>query len=161
MAQAGFFVPAQSAKIGIIDALFSRVGSSDNLAGNQSTFMVEMSETANILKHATKQSLVIMDEIGRGTSSLDGVSLACAILKRLVTQNKSMTLFSTHYHEIQALLRHAVEGDDSGGGGSVDSVKFMRTKTHCEDGGFAFLYQLEEGLSDQSHGIQIAKLAGK
>jgi DNA mismatch repair protein MutS len=121
-----------------------------------------MSETANILKNATNRSLVIMDEIGRGTSSLDGVSLACAILKRLVTGNKSLTIFATHYHEIQALLRHTVIDNSAfSNEDGVDSVKFMRTRTHYQSGNFAFLYQLEEGLSDQSHGIQVAQIAGK
>ena len=103
MAQAGCFVPAESAVIGIVDKLFTRVGSSDDLASGQSTFMVEMSEVANILSNSTERSLLILDEIGRGTSTFDGLSIAWAVLEYILENIKSRTLFATHYHEITEL----------------------------------------------------------
>ncbi|KAJ3411985.1 Mismatch repair protein msh3 [Chytridiales sp. JEL 0842] len=155
MAQAGLFVPATEATLGIVDQVFSRVGSSDNLAGNQSTFMVEMVETANILKHATSRSLVIVDEIGRGTSSQDGLSLATAILEHLVQVNKSLTLFATHYHELSGLLQN-VNAE------SLKNVKCMKTMIHMnKDGSFSYLYEIHEGISERSYGIQVASLAGE
>ncbi|KAF8945642.1 hypothetical protein BGZ52_009510, partial [Haplosporangium bisporale] len=100
MAQMGCFVPAASATLSIVDKVFSRLGSSDNLANSQSTFMVEMTETASILQHATERSLVIMDEVGRGTATLDGCAIAYATLHHLHHVNKCRTLFATHYHEL-------------------------------------------------------------
>ncbi|KAJ3204915.1 hypothetical protein HDU82_005523, partial [Entophlyctis luteolus] len=104
MAQAGLFVPASFAKIGVMNSIFSRVGASDNLSADQSTFRVEMEETANILKNADSRSFVIMDEVGRGTSSQDGLALACGIMQRIITKNQSLCLFATHYHELPLLL---------------------------------------------------------
>ncbi|KAI9363408.1 muts domain V-domain-containing protein [Zopfochytrium polystomum] len=158
MAQAGLFVPAETATIGIVHKLFSRIGSSDNLAGNQSTFMVEMTETANILRNADSRSLVIVDELGRGTASQDGLSIACAILKRLLAVNRSLTLFATHHHEIRALLPKSFGEDEEVNAASL--VRYYRMKIHDDGGAFAFLYELEDGLADRSHGIEIARLAG-
>src|SRR5204863_4821877 len=103
MAQAGSFIPAKAATIGIVDRIFTRVGAADDLAGGQSTFMVEMTETANILHHATEKSLVILDEIGRGTSTFDGLSLAFACAEFLAREIKCFTLFATHYFELTSL----------------------------------------------------------
>ena len=117
MAQAGSFVPAKSATIGVVDRIFTRVGAADDLAGGQSTFMVEMTEAANILHHATEKSLVILDEIGRGTSTLDGLALAWAIAEYLAFTTKPRTLFATHYHELTELAETSAAGSGGGGGG--------------------------------------------
>ncbi|KAI8850473.1 muts domain V-domain-containing protein [Chytridium lagenaria] len=143
MAQAGCFVPASYARLGIVDRIFSRVGSSDDLGSNQSTFMVEMAETANILKNATPRSLVIMDEVGRGTSTHDGVSLALAIIKHLMHVNKARTIFATHYHELPELLGAFLDENARG-------VKFVKTLIHVEKG----------WIANASYGIEVAKLAG-
>lgn len=151
MAQMGSFIPAQSASIGIVDRLFSRVGASDDLARGRSTFMVEMSETATILNHATPKSLIILDEIGRGTSTFDGISLAWAIVEYLhgIRGGKGVkTLFATHYHEIAAL-----------------SETHKRTVNYhvqvSEDNGqIRFLYRIGKGHTDHSYGIHVADLAG-
>ncbi|KAI9352826.1 muts domain V-domain-containing protein [Obelidium mucronatum] len=157
MAQAGLYVPASYAKLGIMDAVFSRVGSSDNLAGNQSTFRVEMEETADIVKRATERSLIIMDEVGRGTSSQDGLAIACGVLDRLLTVNKSLCLFATHYHELPLLLSYQMGND----GGSVKNTKCVRTAiTFLPDGQYSYCYSIEEGVSDSSHGIEAARVAG-
>ena len=149
MAQIGCFVPADRADIGVVDSIFTRVGASDDLASGQSTFMVEMSEVASILKHATRESLIIFDEIGRGTSTFDGMSIAQAVLE-YVTSKKigAKTLFATHYHELTAL-----EGTLPG------VVNYsVAVKKRGED--ITFLRRIIRGPADQSYGIEVAKLAG-
>ncbi len=148
MAQMGSFVPAASAKIGIADRIFARVGASDELGKGQSTFMVEMTETARILNAATKRSLVILDEIGRGTSTYDGISLAWAITEFLHDVIGCRTLFATHYHELTELtqtLKHA----------SNWNVAVRETAE-----GIIFLHKIVEGAADKSYGIHVARLAG-
>ena len=150
MAQCGFFVPADSADIGICDRIFTRVGASDDLASGQSTFMVEMNEVANILKNATKNSLVILDEIGRGTSTFDGLSIAQAVVEYVTDKNKigAKTLFATHYHELTSL-----EGEIPGVHNYCVAVK--------EEGkDVTFLRKIVPGEADRSYGIEVAKLAG-
>lgn len=150
MAQIGSFVPAEAAEIPICDKIFTRIGASDDLAGGKSTFMVEMSEVSNILKNATPKSLVILDEIGRGTSTFDGLSIAWAIMEYLVTNSKirCKTLFSTHYHELTTL-------EDSLSG----IVNYsLGAKKIDED--LIFLHKIIKGAADESYGIEVAKLAG-
>ncbi len=148
LAQAGSFVPARRARIGLVDRIFTRVGASDNVAGGQSTFMVEMAETASILHHATRDSLVVLDEIGRGTSTYDGLSIAWAVAEHLHDRIGCRTLFATHYHELTDLalekprVRNASMGVQETGG----RVVFLRT--------------LLEGGSSRSYGIEVARLAG-
>ena len=148
MAYVGCFVPALSANIGEIDRIFTRIGASDDLAGGRSTFMIEMTETANILHNATDKSLVLLDEIGRGTSTFDGLSLAWAVAKQILEKNKSLTLFATHYFE---LVRIA---DDYKQAANVhlDAIE--------HDKGIVFLHAVEEGAANQSYGLQVAQLAG-
>ena len=150
MAQIGSFVPAQSANIGICDRIFTRVGASDDLASGQSTFMVEMTEVANILRNATVNSLLILDEIGRGTSTFDGLSIAWAVVEH-ISNNKILgakTLFATHYHELTEL-----EGTLAGVNNYCIAVK--------EQGDdIVFLRKIVKGGADKSYGIQVAKLAG-
>lgn len=150
MAHMGSFVPADSATIGIVDRIFTRVGASDDLASGQSTFMVEMNEMAHILRTATNRSLIILDEIGRGTSTFDGLSIAWAVVEYLVDQNKigAKTLFATHYHELSEL-----EGRLSG----VVNYR-ISVKEHGED--VIFLRKIERGGADKSFGIHVAHLAG-
>ena len=148
MAQMGSFVPAEFARIGIVDRIFSRVGASDNLALGQSTFMVEMTETANILHHATDKSLVILDEIGRGTSTYDGLSLAWAIAEYLHTKIGARVLFATHYHELTEL-----ENVLSGVKNASIAVKEYKNE-------IIFLRKLIMGAANRSYGIQVARLAG-
>ncbi|MGR8950210.1 MAG: DNA mismatch repair protein MutS, partial [Gammaproteobacteria bacterium] len=147
LAHIGSFVPAEAALIGPIDEIFSRIGASDNLAGGQSTFMVEMMETANILHNATPHSLVLIDEIGRGTSTYDGVALAKATAEQLINRNRALTLFATHFFELTEL----------GGEPGVANV-------HLEvvDNGdqIVFLHQVTEGPANQSYGLSVAALAG-
>ncbi|TYP48684.1 DNA mismatch repair protein MutS [Thermosediminibacter litoriperuensis] len=147
MAQMGSFVPAKSAQIGIVDRIFTRIGASDNLASGQSTFMVEMVEVANILKHATSKSLLILDEIGRGTSTYDGLSIAWAVIEYIHRHIKAKTLFATHYHEITQLKK--LEG--------VKNFKVL-VKERGED--IIFLRKIVAGEADKSYGIEVAKLAG-
>ncbi|MCG0276272.1 MAG: DNA mismatch repair protein MutS [Thermosediminibacteraceae bacterium] len=147
MAQIGSFVPAKSAQIGIVDRIFTRIGASDNLASGQSTFMVEMVEVANILKNATSKSLLILDEIGRGTSTYDGLSIAWAVIEYINKNIKAKTLFATHYHEITQLKR--LKG--------VKTFKVL-VKERGED--IIFLRKIVAGEADKSYGIQVAKLAG-
>ena len=150
MAQIGSFVPAQSANIGIVDRIFTRVGASDDLASGQSTFMVEMTEVANILRNATSNSLLILDEIGRGTSTFDGLSIAWAVVEFIsnVKLLGAKTLFATHYHELTEL-----EGKLSGINNYCIAVK--------EKGDdIVFLRKIVKGGADKSYGIQVAKLAG-
>ncbi len=148
MAQMGSFVPAESAHIGLIDRIFSRVGASDNLALGQSTFMVEMTETANILNHATPKSLVILDEIGRGTSTYDGLSLAWAITEYLHTKLGARALFATHYHELTE-LENVLPG--------VTNAS-IAVKEYQKD--IIFLRKLVPGPANRSYGIEVARLAG-
>lgn len=148
LAQTGAYVPAQSAHIGVVDALFSRVGASDDLAKGRSTFMVEMVETATILKGATSRSLVILDEIGRGTATFDGLSIAWATVEHLHAQNKCRAMFATHYHELTALVS------------KLDRLQnhTMRVKEYRGD--VIFLHEVAPGTADRSYGIQVARLAG-
>ena len=150
MAQIGSFVPASSAELSLVDRIFTRVGASDDLASGQSTFMVEMTEVANILHNATKNSLIILDEIGRGTSTFDGLSIAWAVAEHIVNKNNigAKTLFATHYHELTEL-----EGKLEGVQNCCIAVK--------EDGeDIVFLRKIVKGGADKSYGIQVAKLAG-
>lgn len=148
MAQMGSFVPAKSAKIGVVDRLFTRVGASDDLSSGQSTFMVEMSEVSHILKNATSDSLIILDEIGRGTSTFDGMSIARAVVEHIVKTTKAKTLFATHYHELTCL-------EDE-----LDGIKNynIAAKKHGDD--LVFLRKIVKGGADDSYGIEVAKLAG-
>jgi len=148
LAQIGSFVPATSAKIGLVDRIFTRIGSSDDLAGGRSTFMVEMMETANILHNATENSLVLMDEVGRGTSTFDGLSLAWACAYHLAEKVKAFTLFATHYFELTG-LPESVSG----------TVNVHLDATEHKDS-LVFLHSVQEGSASQSYGLQVAKLAG-
>ncbi|WAT17350.1 DNA mismatch repair protein MutS [Aurantiacibacter sp. MUD11] len=148
MAQAGGFVPARSATVGLVDQLFSRVGASDNLARGRSTFMVEMVETAAILSQATERSFVILDEVGRGTSTYDGLALAWAVAEAIHETNQSRCLFATHYHEMARLAETCV----------ALSLHHVRAKEWKGD--LVLLHELAEGAADQSYGLAVAKLAG-
>jgi DNA mismatch repair protein MutS len=148
MAQVGFFVPAKQMKIGIVDRIFSRVGASDALTQGQSTFMVEMVETANILNHATHRSLLILDEVGRGTSTYDGVSIAWAVVEHIAQKLKARTLFATHYHELTRLSA------------SFSNVKNFNIAVREWNEQILFLRKIVEGGTDKSFGIQVARLAG-
>lgn len=149
MAHLGSFVPAERAQIGLVDRIFTRVGASDNLVRGQSTFMVEMQETAHILEHATSRSLIILDEVGRGTSTYDGMSIAWAIVEFLHDRVGAKTLFATHYHELISL---------------ADKLPFARNASVAvkenADEGVVFLYKIVAGGVDRSYGIEVAKLAG-
>ncbi|KAI9320797.1 DNA mismatch repair protein MutS [Dichotomocladium elegans] len=152
LAHTGSFVPAQRAKMAVVDRVFSRVGASDNLAEDQSTFMVEMSETATILRHATCKSFVIMDEVGRGTSTSDGLSLAFAILAYLHQHIGCQTLFATHYHELADCMSTQ---------GTFDAVKYYKTDLQEDsEGRFSFIHRVQPGVCRRSHGIKVAQLAG-
>ena len=150
MAQIGSFVPAASADIGIVDRIFTRVGASDDLASGQSTFMVEMNEVANILRNATADSLLILDEIGRGTSTFDGLSIAWAVIEHI--SNKKLlgakTLFATHYHELTELE------------GKMSNVNNYCIAVKEQGDDIVFLRKIIKGGADKSYGIQVAKLAG-
>jgi DNA mismatch repair protein MutS len=148
LAQSGSFVPAVRAKVGIVDRLFSRVGASDNLARGRSTFMVEMVETAAILAQATPKSLVILDEIGRGTSTYDGLAIAWAVVEAMHDQVKCRTLFATHYHELTRLA------------GSLDSLSLHHVRAREWKGDLVLLHEVADGAADRSYGIAVAKLAG-
>ncbi len=148
LAHCGAFVPANVVKIGEIDRIFTRIGASDDLAGGRSTFMVEMTETANILHNATDKSLVLLDEIGRGTSTFDGLSLAWAVAKQLLEKNKSYTLFATHYFE----LTRIVDDFKQAANVHLDAIE------HANN--IVFLHKVEEGAAHMSYGIQVAQLAG-
>ena len=148
MAQAGSFVPARRARIGIVDRLFTRVGASDNLARGESTFMVEMRETAHILRYATRRSLLLLDEIGRGTSTYDGVSIAWAVAEQLHDRVGAKAMFATHYHELTALAR------------TRPRARNVQVAVREQEGGVVFLHQLVEGGASRSYGIQVARLAG-
>lgn len=150
MAQIGSFVPAESANIGIVDRIFTRVGASDDLASGQSTFMVEMTEVANILRNATKNSLLILDEIGRGTSTFDGLSIAWAVVEHIANPKLlgAKTLFATHYHELTELE------------GKLDGVNNYCIAVKEQGDDIVFLRKIVAGGADKSYGIQVAKLAG-
>src|SRR5581483_5636745 len=150
MAQIGSYVPAESASIGIVDRIFTRIGAQDDLATGQSTFMVEMVETANILHHATPRSLLILDEIGRGTSTYDGLSIARAVVEYLHNNKRSgaRTLFATHYHELVEVSH------------LLPRVRCMNVAVTEEGGKVVFLRKIVPGGADKSYGIHVAQLAG-
>ncbi|OPZ76906.1 MAG: DNA mismatch repair protein MutS [Alphaproteobacteria bacterium ADurb.Bin438] len=141
-------MPAKFAKIGIVDKIFSRIGASDDLAHGRSTFMVEMVETAVILNQATSKSLVILDEIGRGTATYDGLSIAWAVLEHLHDKNKARALFATHYHELTVLSE------------TLKNLSLYTIKVKEWEGNIVFLHEIIEGVADRSYGIHVAKIAG-
>jgi DNA mismatch repair protein MutS len=147
MAQMGGFVPARSARLPVIDRIFTRIGASDNLARGRSTFMVEMTETAAILNTATPRSLVLLDEIGRGTATYDGLAIAWAVIEYIHSTSRAKTLFATHYHELTELER-------------LDGVKNFHVSVKENAGGIVFLRKVEPGAADRSYGIEVGKLAG-
>ena len=147
MAQIGSFVPAKSAKLPIFDKIFTRIGASDDLVSGESTFMVEMMEARNALVNATSDSLILFDELGRGTATYDGMSLAQAILEYVNKDIKCKTLFSTHYHELTALE-------------SLSGIKNVHVEAYEKDGNVTFLHKVKDGAVDKSYGIHVAKLAG-
>ena len=148
LAQIGSYVPAQSAHIGIVDRLFSRVGASDDLARGRSTFMVEMVETAAILNQAGERSLVILDEIGRGTATFDGLSIAWAAIEYLHEMNRCRAIFATHYHEMTALA------------GKLPRLHNVTMRVKEWEGDVVFLHEVARGAADRSYGVQVARLAG-
>ena len=150
MAHVGSFVPAESARIGLVDRIFTRVGASDDLASGQSTFMVEMNEMSNILRNATPNSLILLDEIGRGTSTFDGLSIAWSVVEYLVDKTKvgAKTLFATHYHELSELE------------GNVEGVVNYQITVLERGNSILFLRKIERGGADKSFGIHVAQLAG-
>jgi DNA mismatch repair protein MutS len=148
LAHAGSFVPAQEARIGVVDRVFTRLGSADDIGRGQSTFMVEMAETANILNHASNRSLIVLDEVGRGTSTFDGVSIAWAVSEYLLRKCKARTFFATHYHELTQLALQF---------GGVKNLNVVVREWNDE---LIFLHQIAEGGADRSYGIHVAKLAG-
>jgi DNA mismatch repair protein MutS len=150
MAQIGSFVPATEAEIGVVDRVFTRVGASDDISRGRSTFMVEMQETANILNNATSHSLIVLDEIGRGTSTFDGISIAWAVAEYLHNNPrvKAKTLFATHYHELTDLAL------------TMEGVKNYNVLVREQGERIVFLRKIVQGGSDKSYGIQVARLAG-
>ncbi|WP_264732324.1 MULTISPECIES: DNA mismatch repair protein MutS [unclassified Wolbachia] len=148
LAHMGSFVPAESAHIGVIDKIFSRVGATDNIAAGYSTFMVEMIETATIVNQATDRSLVILDEIGRGTGVYDGLSIAQAVIEHIHNVNKCRAIFATHYHELTKVSKY------------LKNVKCFCVKIREWNGEVIFLHEVIEGIADESYGIHVAKLAG-
>jgi len=148
LAQMGSFVPADACTLGIVDRIFTRVGAYDDLSSGQSTFMVEMNETSAILNSATENSLIILDEIGRGTSTFDGVSIAWSVAEHIYNKIKAKTLFATHYHVMNKLAEKFVR------------VKNFNIAVREAKGEVIFLHKLIEGGTDQSYGIHVAQLAG-
>ena len=148
MAQMGSFVPAKSCHLPIVDQIFTRIGARDHLAKGESTFMVEMKEMADILHEASTQSFLVLDEVGRGTSTNDGLSIACAILEYLSQSLPAKTLFATHYHELTTLAD------------SLPNLSNRRVQIEEEDGRLVFLHRVEEGAADRSYGIEVARLSG-
>jgi DNA mismatch repair protein MutS len=148
LAQMGSFVPARTAHIGVVDRLFSRVGAADDLARGRSTFMVEMVETAAILNQAGERSLVILDEIGRGTATFDGLSIAWATIEHLHEKNRCRALFATHFHELTALAA------------TLPRLFNATVRVKEWEGDVVFLHEVAPGAVDRSYGIQVAKLAG-
>jgi DNA mismatch repair protein MutS len=147
MAQMGCFVPARSARLPVVDRIFTRIGASDNLARGRSTFMVEMTETAAILNTATPRSLILLDEIGRGTATYDGLAIAWAVIEYIHSTSRAKTLFATHYHELTELDR-------------LEGVKNFHVSVKENAGGIVFLRKVEAGPADRSYGIEVGKLAG-
>jgi DNA mismatch repair protein MutS len=148
LAQAGGYVPAQSARLGLVDRLFSRVGASDNLARGRSTFMVEMVETAAILAQATERSFIILDEVGRGTSTYDGLAIAWAVVEAVHEINRCRCLFATHYHELTRLAE------------KLDALSLHHVRAREYKGDLVLLHEVAEGPADRSYGIAVARLAG-
>ena len=148
MAQMGSFVPAESLRLGLVDRIYTRIGASDNVARGRSTFMVEMTETATILNTATKRSLVLLDEMGRGTATFDGLSLAWATVEYLHAETGARTLFATHYHELTMLAE------------KLPRVRNLRVGVKEAAGGIVFLHNIEPGAASKSYGIEVARLAG-
>jgi len=148
LAHTGSFVPAAEARIDLVDRIFTRIGASDDLSRGQSTFMVEMTETANILNNATPRSLIVLDEIGRGTSTFDGLSLAWSIVEHLHNQVGAKTLFATHYHELTELAAR------------LPRLKNYNVAVREWNDQIVFLRKIVEGGTDKSYGIQVARLAG-
>jgi DNA mismatch repair protein MutS len=148
MAQIGSFVPAAYARIGLVDGIYTRVGAVDDLSSGQSTFMVEMNETAQILHGGTRRSLVLLDEVGRGTSTYDGVSIAWAVSEYMVNHMGCRTLFATHYHELNTLEQTNAK---------IANYRVCVTEA---DGEIEFLHTVEPGAAQKSYGIQVAKMAG-
>ncbi|KAF9424671.1 Mismatch repair protein msh3, partial [Podila epigama] len=172
MAQIGSYLPADSARVSLLDAVYTRMGASDNIVGHESTFMVELQETSDILKMATARSLVILDELGRGTSTLDGVAIAYAVLKHVVSQIGAITLFVTHYPSLAEVADEFAPGvvrkfhmgfmatgsssSNDGGGASPETT----TAAGLDDSDIVFLYKLVPGVSLKSYGLNVARLAG-
>ena len=148
LAQIGCFVPAESAQIGVVDKIFTRVGAADNIAAGESTFMVEMTESSNILNNVTDRSLVLFDELGRGTSTYDGISIAWAIVEHLHQHTTARTLFATHYHELNEMAQH------------FKRIRNYNVSVAEEDGRVIFMRKLVEGGSEHSFGIHVAEIAG-
>jgi DNA mismatch repair protein MutS len=148
MAQMGSFVPAESLRFGLVDRIYTRIGASDNVARGRSTFMVEMTETATILNTATKRSLILLDEMGRGTATFDGLSLAWATVEYLHAETGRATLFATHYHELTMLAE------------KLPRVRNLRVGVKETASGIVFLHNIEPGAASKSYGIEVARLAG-
>ena len=148
LAQMGSFVPAESLRFGLVDRIYTRIGASDNVARGRSTFMVEMTETATILNTATKRSLILLDEMGRGTATFDGLSLAWATVEYLHAEISARTLFATHYHELTMLAE------------KLPRVRNLRVGVKEAAGGIVFLHNIEPGAASKSYGIEVARLAG-
>jgi DNA mismatch repair protein MutS len=148
LAQMGSFVPARSARLGVVDRVFTRIGASDNVARGRSTFMVEMTETAAILHTATARSLILLDEVGRGTSTYDGLAIAWAAVEYIHARMRAKTLFATHYFELTELADQ------------LSGVKNYHVSVKETGGGIVFLRKVEPGAADRSYGIEVAKLAG-
>ena len=148
LAQMGSFVPARSARLSVVDRIFTRIGASDNLARGRSTFMVEMTETAAILNTATPNSLILLDEVGRGTATYDGLAIAWAAIEYIHARTRAKTLFATHYHELTELADR------------LSGVKNYHVSVKEGAGGIVFLRKVEPGAADRSYGIEVAKLAG-
>ena len=144
----GCYVPASAAKIGMVDRIFTRIGASDDLASGRSTFMVEMTETANILHNATNKSLVLLDEIGRGTSTYDGLSLAWACAEMLAIKTKAFTLFASHYFELTLLAEQ------------IDTLANVHLDAVEHGDSIVFMHTVQEGAASKSFGLQVAQLAG-
>lgn len=148
MAQMGSFIPAQAGKIGLVDRIFTRIGASDDLSTGQSTFMVEMTETAQLLRNATRRSLIVLDELGRGTSTFDGMAIAQAVIEHIHSNVKARTLFSTHFHELTQLES------------SLKRLVSFRVEVEEKQGQIYFLHRVSQGSTDRSYGINVARMAG-